>query len=60
MYPTLCWLKTFSPNRLEKSKQMLSKLTDGFTDDKVGLIVFMGDAFTQLPITSDYISAKMF
>ena len=49
-----------SPNRLEKSKQILSKLTDGFTDDKVGLIVFAGDAFTQLPITSDYISAKMF
>ena len=49
-----------SPNRLEKSKQMLSKLTDGFTDDKVGLIVFAGDAFTQLPITSNYISAKMF
>lgn len=49
-----------SPNRLEKSKQMLSKLTDGFTDDKMGLIVFAGDAFTQLPITSDYISAKMF
>ena len=49
-----------APNRLEKSKQMLSRLTDGFTDDKVGLIVFAGDAFTQLPITSDYISAKMF
>lgn len=49
-----------SPNRLDKAKQMLSKLTDGFTDDKVGLIVFAGDAFTQLPITSDYISAKMF
>ncbi len=49
-----------SPNRLEKAKQMLSKLTDGFSDDKMGLIVFAGDAFTQLPITSDYISAKMF
>ncbi len=49
-----------SPNRLEKAKQMLSKLTDGFKDDKMGLIVFAGDAFTQLPITSDYISAKMF
>ena len=48
------------PNRLEKAKQMLGKLTDGFTNDKVGLIVFAGDAFTQLPITSDYISAKMF
>lgn len=49
-----------APNRLEKAKQMLSRLTDGFTNDKVGLIVFAGDAFTQLPITSDYISAKMF
>ena len=49
-----------SPNRLEKSKQMLARLTDGFVNDKVGLIVFAGDAFTQLPITSDYISAKMF
>jgi len=49
-----------APNRLDKSKQMLSRLTDGFSNDKVGLIVFAGDAFTQLPITSDYISAKMF
>lgn len=49
-----------SPSRLDKAKQMLSRLTDGFNDDKVGLIVFAGDAFTQLPITSDYISAKMF
>ena len=49
-----------SPDRLSKAKQMLSKLTDGFSDDKVGLIVFAGDAFTQLPITSDYVSAKMF
>jgi Ca-activated chloride channel family protein len=49
-----------NPNRLEKAKRMLAKLTDGFTNDKVGLIVFAGDAFTQLPITSDYVSAKMF
>ncbi|MDH6358290.1 VWA domain-containing protein [Parabacteroides sp. PF5-9] len=49
-----------APNRLEKAKQMLSRLTDGLSNDKVGLIVFAGDAFTQLPITSDYISAKMF
>ncbi|MCC8134005.1 MAG: VWA domain-containing protein [Tannerellaceae bacterium] len=49
-----------APNRLDKSKQMLSRLTDGLTNDKVGLIVFAGDAFTQIPITSDYISAKMF
>lgn len=49
-----------TPNRLEKAKQILSKLTDGFTNDKIGLIVFAGEAYTQLPITSDYISAKMF
>ncbi len=49
-----------TPNRLERAKQMLSRMTDGFTNDKVGLIVFAGTAFTQLPITSDYISAKMF
>lgn len=49
-----------APNRLDKAKQMLSRLTDGFSNDKVGLIVFAGDAFTQLPITADYISAKMF
>ncbi|MDR1116541.1 MAG: VWA domain-containing protein [Tannerella sp.] len=49
-----------TPNRLEKAKQMLSRLTDDLDNDKMGLIVFAGDAFTQIPITSDYISAKMF
>jgi Ca-activated chloride channel family protein len=49
-----------TPNRLEKAKQMLSRLTDDLNNDKMGLIVFAGDAFTQIPITSDYISAKMF
>ncbi|MDR3218021.1 MAG: VWA domain-containing protein [Dysgonamonadaceae bacterium] len=49
-----------SPNRLDKSKQILSKLIDNLDNDKVGLIVFAGDAFIQLPITSDYVSAKMF
>ena len=48
------------PNRLERSKKLISKMVDGFTNDKIGLIVFAGQAFTQLPITSDYISAKMF
>jgi len=49
-----------TPSRLEKAKQMLSRLTDDLNNDKIGLIVFAGDAFTQIPITSDYISAKMF
>lgn len=48
------------PNRLDKAKALISRLVNGFNDDKVGLVVFAGDAFTQLPITSDYISAKMF
>jgi len=48
------------PNRLEKSKLLVENLVDHFTNDKVGLVVFAGDAFVQLPITSDYVSAKMF
>ena len=48
------------PSRLEKSKKLISRLVETFNNDKVALIVFAGDAFTQLPITSDYISAKIF
>lgn len=49
-----------APSRLERSKNIISRLVDSFEDDKVGLIVFAGDAYIQLPITSDFISAKMF
>ena len=49
-----------SPNRLERSKQILSRLIDRLQDDKIGLIVFAGRAYVQLPITSDQVSAKMF
>jgi Ca-activated chloride channel family protein len=49
-----------APNRLDRAKQMLSKMMDNMVDDKVGLVVFAGEAFTQLPITCDYVSAKMF
>lgn len=48
------------PDRMEKSKQTLSKLIDELVNDRVGLIVFAGEAYTQLPITADYVSAKMF
>lgn len=48
------------PSRLERAKRLVSRLVDRMQNDKVGMIVFAGDAFTQLPITSDYISAKMF
>lgn len=47
-------------SRLQRAKHILEKLIEKMHDDKVGLIVFAGDAYTQLPITSDYISAKMF
>ena len=48
------------PSRLERAKRLISRLVDELNNDKVGIIVFAGDAYTQLPITSDYISAKMF
>ena len=49
-----------SPDRLQRAKMMIENMVERFTDDKIGLIVFAGDAFVQLPITSDYVSAKMF
>ena len=49
-----------TPSRLEKAKKLISRLVDTFDNDKVGMIVFAGEAFTQLPITTDYVSAKMF
>ncbi len=49
-----------APSRLDRAKQMLSKMIDNMVDDKVGLVVFAGEAYTQLPITCDYVSAKMF
>ena len=47
-------------SRLDAGKQMLAQLMDQMVDDKVGMVVFAGDAFVQLPITCDYVSAKMF
>ena len=49
-----------SPSRLEKSKMIVSKLVEMFDEDKVGLVAFAGSAITLLPMTSDYVSAKMF
>lgn len=48
------------PNRLERSKQAISKLVDELGSDKIGLIVFAGQAYTQLPLTTDYAAAKLF
>ncbi len=48
------------PDRLTRAKQAISRLVDNLGNDKIGLIVFAGDAYTQIPITTDYVSAKMF
>jgi len=50
----------YSPNRLERAKLAISRIVDRLQDDRIGLIVFAGTSFVQLPITADYISAKMF
>lgn len=48
------------PNRLAKAKSAISHLVEKLGEDKIGLIVFAGEAYTQLPITSDYSSARLF
>lgn len=50
----------FFPNRLERSKQALNQLIDGLKGDRIGIVVFAGDAYVQLPLSSDYAAAKMF
>ncbi|MBQ9548462.1 MAG: VWA domain-containing protein [Bacteroidales bacterium] len=52
--------RDYSPNRLERAKLAISRLVDRLQDDRIGLIVFAGSSFVQLPITTDYVSAKMF
>jgi Ca-activated chloride channel homolog len=48
------------PDRLTRAKQAISRLVDNLDNDKIGLVVFAGEAYTQIPITTDYASAKMF
>ena len=48
------------PNRLERAKRAISKLVDQLQGDRIGIVVFAGRAYTQLPITSDYSAAKLF
>ncbi|MCT4630528.1 VWA domain-containing protein [Winogradskyella sp.] len=49
-----------APNRLEKSKQLVREIVNSLASDRVGIIAYAGKAFPQLPITTDYASAKMF
>ncbi len=48
----------FEPSRLARTKMAITKLVDGLTEDRIGLVVFAGDAFVQLPVTGDYVTAK--
>lgn len=50
----------YSPSRLERAKLAISRIVDKLQDDRIGLVVFAGSSFVQLPITTDYVSAKMF
>ena len=50
----------FEPNRLERTKYAIGRLLEGLKQDRVGLVVFAGDAYVQLPITSDYTTAMSF
>jgi Ca-activated chloride channel family protein len=50
----------YSPNRLERAKLAVSRLVDKLRDDRIGLVIFAGTSFVQLPVTTDYVSAKMF
>lgn len=52
--------KDYTPNRLERAKLAISRISDKLQDDRIGLIIFAGSSFVQLPITNDYVSAKMF
>jgi Ca-activated chloride channel family protein len=48
------------PNRLERAKQAIAKLTEKLSNDRIGLVIFAGEAFLQLPLTGDYSAVKMF
>ena len=48
------------PDRLERSKQVLSKLIDQLGDDRIGIVVFAGRAYLQMPLTTDHAAAKMY
>ena len=50
----------YSPNRLDRAKLAVSRLVDKLRDDRIGLVIFAGPSFVQLPVTTDYVSAKMF
>ena len=49
-----------APNRLENAKRAIAQLIDNLHNDRIGIIVFAGEAYVQLPVTTDYSAAKLF
>lgn len=54
------WATDLAPNRLERAKQMIGKLMDEMPDDRIGLVLFAGKAYLQMPLTTDHGAAKLF
>ncbi len=52
--------RDFEPNRLERTKYAVMRVLEGLSEDRVGIVVFAGDAYVQLPITSDFLTARSF
>ncbi|BAU53866.1 vWA domain-containing protein [Mucilaginibacter gotjawali] len=49
-----------APNRLENAKRAIAQLIDNLHNDRIGIVVFAGEAYVQLPVTTDYSAAKLF
>jgi Ca-activated chloride channel family protein len=49
-----------TPNRLERAKQAINRLIDNLENDRIGLVVFAGKSYVQMPLTTDYSAAKLF
>src|SRR5690606_32569928 len=53
-------VEDIAPNRLDKSKQLITQIINGLAGDRVGIIGYAGSAFPQVPITTDFGAAKLF
>lgn len=49
-----------SPNRLERAKQLVTRLVDNLDNDRIGIVLFAGRAYVQMPLTADHAAAKMY
>jgi Ca-activated chloride channel family protein len=53
-------VEDIAPNRLDKAKQLITQIINNLAGDRIGIIGYAGSAFPQVPITSDFASAKLF